>query len=197
VILPKSMDVMTTNLRTYTRALYGLDHIVRLVPAHRWSNQSPCDDWSARDVLGHVIGVQRLYEAVAREADPPDADIWDSPGHIAGNDPAASWSAALTDVLEALDKPDVLERDVDLFRGPETIDSLLGWNVVDTLAHTWDLAQATNIDIELECSLVQHALVEAEPMIEQLRPTGWFADEPPAPATPDAAGRFLSLVGRS
>jgi len=32
---------------------------VAAVPADRWDDPSPCEGWSARDVLGHVIGNHR------------------------------------------------------------------------------------------------------------------------------------------
>jgi len=47
---------MSTNLRNYTKALYGFDAVVQRVPEDRWDADSPCDGWSARDVVTHACG---------------------------------------------------------------------------------------------------------------------------------------------
>ena len=56
---------MSENLRWYTKAIYGMDHVVRLAGSDPavWDRPSPCTEWVARDVLGHVIAVQRSRQA--------------------------------------------------------------------------------------------------------------------------------------
>jgi uncharacterized protein (TIGR03083 family) len=100
---------MSEALRTYTRALYGFDHVVRLVPPCGWEAPSPCKGWTARDVVGHVIGVQRYVETLARGTQ-ATINPWEDPGAIAGDDPVAAWSRLLDDVLQALDHPGVVHR---------------------------------------------------------------------------------------
>lgn len=102
---------MTSNQRTYTKALYGFDHVVRSVPASAWSNPSPCEGWSARDVLGHVIAVQGYVDSLARGVE-PTLNPYGMPGDLAGDDPQAAWSTARESVLDAIDQPGVLERTV-------------------------------------------------------------------------------------
>jgi len=57
----------------------------------------------------------------------------------------------------------VLDRTVQTFRAQETIDNFLARNVVDTLAHTWDLARAAGVDDLLDDDLVAHAPGHARP----------------------------------
>ena len=189
---------MSANLRTFTKAIYGLDHVVRLVPDDAWSNPSPCEEWTAHDVLGHVIGGLRMYvEPHVREIAPPKLDVWQSPASIAGDDPVGAWSAVRDDVLEAVDSRGVINRVVETFRGHETIDSLLGFAVVDILVHSWDLARAAGVDDQLDPILVEHASREIEPMLPFARERGFYA---PPVATADGSDRteqFLAMLGRT
>ena len=187
---------MSAHLRTYTRALYGFDHVVRLVPAGGWDAPSPCEGWTARDVVGHVIGVQRYVETLARSTQ-PTVNPWEDPGVIAGDDPVATWNRLRDDVLESLDHPGVIRRVVETFRGEETVDEALAWNVVDTLAHTWDLACAAGADTQLDPDLVDHALAETAAISQPLRDAGWFGAQ--VRTGPDATPlqRFLAACGRT
>ena len=185
---------MTSNQRTYTKALYGFDHVVRSVPASAWSNPSPCEGWSARDVLGHVIAVQGYVDSLARGVE-PTLNPYGMPGDLAGDDPQAAWSTARESVLDAIDQPGVLERTVQTFRAEETIDHFLAWNVVDTLAHTWDLARACGLDDSLDGDLVAHAHSQAAPVVDAMRQPPFFSA--PATVTDDSAtAQFLALLGR-
>ena len=186
---------MTANQRIYTKALYGFDHVVRSVPTSAWSNPSPCEGWSARDVLGHVIAVQGYVESLARGVE-PTLNPYGMPGDIAGDDPMRAWATARESVLEAIDQPGVLERTVQTFRADETIDNFLAWNVVDTLAHTWDLARASGSSGSLDDDLATHALAHAMPVIDAMRQPPFFGDPAVAPDDASAAAQFLALLGR-
>src|SRR5690606_33921516 len=140
---------MSENLRWYTKALYGLDHVVRLAPSDAWDSPSPCDEWSARDVIGHVIAVQRYLEATIGGLDAPMNPMVD-PGRHAGDDPAAAWAAARDAMLTALDRPGVLRSRITTHHGDEEVDRFVGSNVVDTTVHTWDLARSLGVDERLD-----------------------------------------------
>ena len=186
---------MTENLRIYTKALYGFDHVVRMVPASAWSNQSPCEGWTARDVLGHVIAVQGYVESLARGVE-PTLNPYGTPGDLAGSDPLRAWSVALESVLAALDAPGVLDHIVQTFRAEETVDNFLAWNVVDTLAHTWDLARAGRVADQLDDDLVAHATEQATPVIAAMRQPPFFSADVVVTSDPSPTTQFLALLGR-
>ena len=75
---------MSANLRIYTQALYGFDHVVRLTPGAAWERPSPCGGWTGRDVIGHVIAVQRWIESLARQTE-PTLNPYEDPGRNAGD----------------------------------------------------------------------------------------------------------------
>ena len=39
----------------YRRLAHNFSETVAAVPPDRWGNQSPCEEWSARDVVNHVV----------------------------------------------------------------------------------------------------------------------------------------------
>lgn len=186
---------MTGNQRIYTKALDGFDDVVRSVPASGWSNPSPCEGWSASDVLGHVIAVQGYVESLARGVE-PTLNPYGMPGDLAGDDPMRAWSTARESVLDAIGQPGVLERTVQTFRAEETIDNFLAWNVVDTLAHTWDLARACGLDDSLDDELATHALAQATPMVDAMRQPPFFGGPTEVADDASTAAQFLALLGR-
>lgn len=186
---------MTDSLRVYTKAVSAFDHVVRMVPSTAWSNPSPCEGWSARDVLGHVIAVQGYIESLARGV-APTLNPYGTPGDLVGDDPWRAWSAARESVLDALGAPGVLDHVVQTFRAEETIDSALAWNVVDTLAHTWDLARATGVDEHLDDDLIVHATAQAGPKIEGMRQPPFFSSELVVTNDPSPTIQFLAMLGR-
>ncbi len=187
---------MSTNMRIYVKTLYGFDHVVRMVPDDAWSNASPCEGWTALDVLGHVIAVQGYIGALATGVE-PTLNPYGSPGHLAGDDPLGAWSAARESVLAAIDGPGILDKVVQTFRAQETIDSSLAWNVVDTLTHTWDLARATGVDDDLDADLVAHATAQVLPVIDAMRMPPFFGDAIEASDDPSPTMQFLGMLGRS
>ena len=95
---------MSTNLRLFTKAIYGMDHVVRLANPTDWTRPSPCDDWTARHVLGHVNAIQRYQESLIRGTEVSMNPMVDPDRH-AGDDPAATWAATRDAILIALDEP--------------------------------------------------------------------------------------------
>lgn len=186
---------MTNNLRVYTKALYGFDHVVRSMPRAAWSSPSPCEGWTARDVLGHVIAVQSYLESLARGIE-PTLNPYGMPGELVGSDPLRAWAAARESVLEAVDTPGVLDITVQSFRAEETIDNCLAWNVVDTLTHTWDLARAGDLDDHLDDDLVAHATAQAQPVIETMRQPPFFSAAVIVTDDLSPTVQFLAMLGR-
>lgn len=186
---------MSTNLRNFTKALYGFDHVIRTVPANAWDNASPCSEWSAREVAGHAMGVVSMVAARAEGRD-PQHDFMGAPGKIAGAKPYEAWSKIRDEALEALDQQGVLQREVDMPMGKNTIDGMIGFLFADTLVHTWDLARAVKGDDRLDVELAALALKNLTPMAPMLAKTGNFAPAVDVPASADAQAKLLGLSGR-
>jgi uncharacterized protein (TIGR03083 family) len=55
------------------RALDGLDQRVRAVGEDQWALVTPCDEWTVRDLVNHVVWVQRWKPLLIGRPNPTDA----------------------------------------------------------------------------------------------------------------------------
>lgn len=100
-----------------------------------WDRPTPCEGWSVRDVVAHVIDTER--------------DFLQRQGHGVGEapsltDPAAAWRSHAAAVAEVLGADGVADREYDGFFGRTTIAATMadfyGWDLV---VHGSDVARAT------------------------------------------------------
>ena len=52
---------MNMTTMQYEAAQRALSAVIDAVPAQSWANPSPCEGWSAHDVLRHLIHTQRDF----------------------------------------------------------------------------------------------------------------------------------------
>jgi uncharacterized protein (TIGR03086 family) len=159
------------------------------VPADAWNSMSPCEGWTARDVVAHVVGSARRSVApvTGANAEPvgPDDDV------------VAAWAAARAEVESALADPHLAGTVVPGPFGEMPLDVLVGRLLcVDVLVHTWDLARAAGLDEKINTEAAGQAYEGLKPMDAMLRGPGRFdaAIEPPADA--DVQTRLLCFLGR-
>jgi uncharacterized protein (TIGR03086 family) len=187
---------MSVNLRHYVSAIYGLDHVLRLVPDDAWDRPSPCEGWTVRDVTGHAIGV--ISNVGARAGHGEMVDVFaDDPARIAGEHPYATWYEIRTRVLDALDQPGALQRQIESTLGPSTIDEFIRNMTADALIHTWDIARGAGVDECLDAGLVEvvHAIITTRPEAVNRAPRRFLPAVDPAD-TADAQSRMLAFAGR-
>jgi uncharacterized protein (TIGR03086 family) len=158
--------------------------------ADRWDAPSPCPDWSARDVVAHVVNTHRrlIANAEGTEAAPADRS----------GDLVVQWRDARAAVADALRDETRAAAVVSGPFGDQALESLVGRLLcADTLIHTWDLARATGQDETLDAGAVAKATEYLEPLDEGIRRPGGFAPKiDPAPGA-DAQTRLLNFCGRS
>jgi uncharacterized protein (TIGR03086 family) len=177
---------MSTNLRNFTKALYGMDHVVRATADDAWDQPSPCEGWNAAEALLHAAAVIRGVEGFARGAEV---------SAVAGG-PKSIWNAARDGVLEALDQPGVLNKVVDSPFGTMPIDAFLGVIQADTLIHSWDVAKAVGGDTGLDSELVALAEANLRAFGDGLRGPGLFGPAIDTDESDDAQAAFLKFLGR-
>jgi uncharacterized protein (TIGR03086 family) len=187
---------MSENLRWYTKALYGFDHVVRLARSGDWMKPSPCEGWTALHVLGHTIAVQRYIESCVNGSQ-PTMDPMTDPDRHAGADPAQTWAATRDSLLASLDHEGVIHRVVKTFRGEEEVDSMIGTNAIETTVHSWDLARALGVDDRLDPGLVSRAIELVAPRADGMRNPMLYG--PRVEVGPDADPQtvLLATVGRA
>lgn len=185
---------MSENLRRYTKAMYALDAVARRVPADAWDQQSPCADWTAREVVGHVTyGTRALLARLSggdAPAEAPEAEL-------AGDDPCVTIGEAMDWALAELDRPGALQKVVATPFGEMPVDAMLGIVCTDSFAHTWDVAQAAGIPHGLDQGMAATLHQNLAPMADALRGPGMFGPAVEVPADADNVTQLMGFLGRS
>ncbi len=133
---------MTEISDRYRKVADALTERIEAVPPDAWDRPSPCEGWSARDVVGHLADSARRFLSRA-EVDLPD-------GPSVAEDPVASWRATTAAVQAALEDPEVATTSFESGMGPMTLDEVIGrFGVGDVLVHTWDIARATGPKVDV------------------------------------------------
>ncbi|MGH3795907.1 MAG: TIGR03086 family metal-binding protein [Pseudonocardiaceae bacterium] len=181
---------MSTVSDQYFAVAGGFTARVAGVRTGRWTATSPCTDWTARDVVAHVINTHHRILATLDGSEPRVVS--------ADDDLPARWSTATQALLEALTDPARATRVVGGMFGEQPFESLVGHLLcADTLIHTWDLARATGQDEGLDSDAVAKAMEFLTPFDDAIRRPGGFA--PQIEPTPDADDqtKLLNFCGRT
>src|SRR3954452_17370825 len=134
---------MTEVSERYRRLADAFAAKIAAVPADRWSSPSPCAEWTARDVVRHVITTQGMFLGfVNRElVDIPSVD----------DDPAAAWDAARAVVLADLEDPERAAAEYEGFQGKSTFEAGVDrFLCFDLIVHGWDLARTAGLDERID-----------------------------------------------
>ena len=182
---------MSDNLRRYTRALYGFDAVVRRTSAEAWGNDSPCEGWTAADVVAHNVGMNRMIAGFTRGDGAPHAD------HVPADDPAASWATSFDELLAALDTEGALQTVAMTPWGELPVEKFLGFVWVDPVIHTWDLAVAVGQEPVLAADLVELGAARLERAGDSLVGPGRFRAAVDVADGATTLDRFISLSGRT
>lgn len=166
------------------------DARVQAASPDSWSNPSPCDDWTARDVVVHVgNNLKRLDAGLSGAGEAaeigPDEDI------------TAAWASARDGFLGTVATAD-LSTNVPGPFGPMPAEQLIGRLIcTDVLVHTWDLARAIGADETLDAAAVAGAYSGLKPMDAMIRQPGVFGPKVECAADADEQTQFLCFLGRT
>ncbi len=158
----------------------------------QWSAPTPCTDWTVRQVVGHLVGMNRIFTALLTEQAPPESRL----DHLA-DDPVEAYHDSPAALQAAFEAPGVLERTYHGPLGVATGADRLQIRLYDLLAHGWDLAQATGQPVtELPAELAEQALVFAQAQLAGQDRTGRFAPAQPVADDAPALERLAAFLGR-
>ncbi len=180
---------MTNASDRFRKNADGFNARVETVPADRWESQSPCDDWTARDVVGHVVNTYGMFLGLVGETLPAAPPVED--------DPVAAWHSARDAMQAALEDPAIAKKEYDgMFGRASFEDSVDRFITADALIHTWDLARAAGLDDSLDPKESKVVLEALTPMDDKMRGPGAFAGKIDPPQADDPQTRLLNFVGR-
>jgi uncharacterized protein (TIGR03086 family) len=185
-----------TILDTYRRSLEVMDSAIRSADPARWDKQSPCAEWTARQVAGHAITFIRNVVALAGDGAPPDFHAVVDFAAVAGNDPLATWLETLALVeAEVLARPDRLATIRMTPLGVEMpIAQLLTFQGMDPVVHGWDIATTMGTTVNIPDDLAEHYIRQFSPVADQIRAGGLLG--PARTGGRTAAERLLDFCGR-
>jgi uncharacterized protein (TIGR03086 family) len=181
---------MTEVSKRYARLADAFAAKIDAVPADRWTAPSPCADWTARDVVGHVVSTQgMILGLVGRElGEIPAVD----------DDPAPAWAAARAVVQGDLDDPARATTEFEGSMGKMTFEGAVDrFLCVDLVVHGWDLAHAAGLDDHIDAEDVARVRSIAEGFGDAMRSPRAFGPEVEAPAGADDQTRLMAFLGRT
>ncbi len=163
------------------------------VPEGAWENPAPCDGWTARDVVDHLVTWVPGFMSSS-------AGIVIEPGPAGRRSirPAHGSTSPISS-RRLLDDPEIAAREID--GGPigkQTVESAIGMIVVgDVVVHTWDLARATGLDESLDADIVTEMLIGMQPMDEMLRQSGHYGPKVDVDDDADDQTKLIAFTGRT
>jgi uncharacterized protein (TIGR03086 family) len=182
-------------LDAYDRAMREFDSRVHLVGAGQWDADTPCEDWSVRDLVNHLTS-EHLWapELFAGAALSDVGDRFD--GDVLGGDPVAAWERAAAGSRAAFHADGALDRTVHTSSGP-TPAREYAWQMVSDLAvHAWDLARGIGADDDIDPELAQAVHDAMAPHVGDWQGYGIFAPPVPVPDDAPVQDRLVALLGR-
>ena len=173
----------------YSRLSDAFADVVARVPGERWGSPSPCEGWTARDVVGHVVDTQGVFLGLVGR------DMGDIPE--VAEDPASAWDAARSTVLADLADAERAKAEFDGYFGrttfAEAVDRFLCFDLV---VHRWDLARTAGLDERIGLDDVRWAHRAAVRFGDSLRFDGVCGAELSPPDGADEQSRLLAFLGR-
>lgn len=174
----------------YDRLAADFAETIDAVPADRWAAPSPCEEWTALDVVAHVVDTHGLFEGMVGRS------LGEVPA--VADDPAAAFDAARRVVVRHLRDPDAAGATYESpMLGTTTFEDMIDRFICsDLVVHRWDLGTAAGLEITMPADEIprMHSLMSG--MGDAMRGPGAFGPELDAPEDADEQTRLLAFLGR-
>lgn len=164
--------------------------IARVGPG-QWSDPTPCTEWSVRDLVQHLVGLNLVFAAMLQGQPPPERGA-----DVLGADPVEAYRESNAMLHKAFAQPGVLERE---YRGPlgvATGEQRLQIRLADLIAHGWDLARATGRQLRIPEELAERSLELMRVSMATQSRAGRFDEPQPVDEDAPALDRLAAFLGR-
>ncbi len=170
---------MDERLGLHAEAMELLDSVVQHVTDGDLERPTPCAGWTVADLLAHEVGQHVGFAAAVRDGDAPESAYVPVPFS------SETWRDSVEAILSAFAGADpdapVIER--ELATVPLPLRVVVDAQLLDVLAHTWDLAKGLGHDftppdhlaadfLRMAQAIPDRAYGEGLPFQERLEPEG-------------------------
>ena len=187
------MPLTDQSRQAFLGAVEVFDSRVQATPSTKWTAPSPCEGWTAQDVLAHLTANLRGLRVTL-----DGGDFLASFGKPVEGDVLEAWGEQRSGVAAALD--DAAARSVDtVILGGNSVPLfvLVDGLMRDLVIHSWDLARAVGGDERLPDDLVAAATEAMKMVTDESRGPGLYGYAVPAPPGSDAQTQLLASSGRT
>lgn len=178
----------------FDRAVESTDEVVAGISKDQLDGDTPCTEWSVRDLLNHLIGELEMVAAAGAGEPAPTSDT-----DYTSEDHAAAYRAAAAGARDAFAAPGAMGKKFAMPWGETPGQALLGLVLADVVVHGWDLARGTAQEIAIPDDVAEAVYGMTSGMME---PKGSFprgtSFAPPVEVPDDAPIRdkMLAYLGR-
>lgn len=154
-----------------------------------WDAQSPCSEWTVREVANHLVGALKAFAAAVEHTESTmDGD------HL-GDDPHGAFRAAADRCRAAFGRPGALTEPHPFPFGPTMGSEIAAISMSETVVHGWDIATGAGVPYTPAPEVVEDVLAHAD----EFKPPAEGMFGPPVPVSPDAPAltRLLARTGRT
>jgi uncharacterized protein (TIGR03086 family) len=179
--------------------LDGLDFcegVVRQLDAGDWDQPSPCDGWTALDVLGHLVTSLEMGLSILA-GEPPTRPEADRPADLVDGEPAVVYADVAARCRTAVEGAD-LDAVRDTPMGQRTIGDGLAFPAIDLYVHAWDIGTAAGKDVEIPDTVVDFAHSYIDPLPDEMvrGANGAFGPVAEVPGDATLTEQFVAWTGR-
>ena len=170
---------MDERLGLHAEAMGLLDAVVQHVSDDDLERPTPCVGWTVADLLAHEVGQHLGFAAAVRAGDAPESAYVPVPFS------AETWRDSVETILSAFAgaDPDAPVTVRELVPVPLSLRVVVDAQLLDLLAHTWDLSKGLGHDftppdhlaadfLQMAQALPDRAYGEGKAFSERLAPEG-------------------------
>src|SRR5919112_4253074 len=127
-----------SSIEDLQRVLDIAESVMQKVTPNDLDKQTPCSEWTVRDLANHMTGVCFMFgraaggEAITERPAPTD---------LIGNDPAGAYARAAAAAMDGWNTPGAVENTLTIPAGQLPGQAALTVNTVDQMLHACDLAR--------------------------------------------------------
>jgi uncharacterized protein (TIGR03086 family) len=195
-LAPSLEEYRIMSVELLQRVVNETTRLVDSLGPDQLGNDTPCSEWTVRDVVNHITGGATLFAISAEQGSVPDDMLGQlMGGDNIGSDYKAAWATASNRAMSAFDGLD-LSKLVILPFGEMPAGVALNIAVFDVATHATDIAESTGQTIA-DTELLEAALEMGKQMIgPELRMPGVFDAEQACPTDAPITKRLLAFSGR-